>query len=70
MIIHPEKRDKERLLENNTLQFLYHNYSESNFKNNVNIIKKKLILRQLDINFSHREKKEENPNSNSEDNSE
>ena len=72
-----EKTTNQLLIESldkrgNTLQFLYHNYSENNFQNNVNIIKKKnkeLYFSQSGINLSTEEKKEENPNANAEDSS-
>ena len=72
-----EKTTNQLLIESldkrgNTLQFLYHNYSENNFQNNVNIIKKKnkeLYFSQSGFNLSQEEKKGENPNANPEDNS-
>ena len=71
-----DKNTNQLLMESldkrgNALQFLYHNYTENNFQNNVNIIKKKnkeLYFSQSGINLSSEEKKETNT-SNTEDNS-
>ena len=49
----------------NALQFLYRNYSENNFQNNVNIIKKRnkeYYFTQSGINLSSETKKDENVN--------
>ena len=72
-----EKNTNQLLIESldrrgNALQFLYQNYSENNFQNNVNIIKKKnkdLYFSQSGINLSStNEEKKEEENKNAEDN--
>lgn len=72
-----EKNTNQLLIESldrrgNALQFLYQNYSENNFQNNVNIIKKKnkdLYFSQSGINLSSTtEEKKEEENKNAEDN--
>lgn len=63
-----EKNTNQLLIESldkrgNTLQFLYNNFKENNFQNNVNIIKKKnkeLYFSQSGINTAPEAKKEEN----------
>ena len=76
-----EKTTNQLLIESldkrgNALQYLYHNYSENNFQNNVNIIKKKnkeYYLLQSGINLSTEIKKEEgnvNPENPSDNNNE
>lgn len=72
-----EKSTNQLLIESldrrgNALQFLYQNYTENNFQNNVNIIKKKnkdLYFSQSGINLSTtNEEKKEEENKNAEDN--
>ena len=72
-----EKSTNQLLIESldgrgNALQFLYQNYTENNFQNNVNIIKKKnkdLYFSQSGINLSTtNEEKIEEENKNAEDN--
>ena len=72
-----EKSTNQLLIESldrrgNALQFLYQNYTENNFQNNVNIIKKKnkdLYFSQSGINLSTtNEAKKEEENKNAEDN--
>ena len=65
-----EKNTNQLLIESldkrgNALQFLYNKYTENNFQNNVNIIKKRnkeLYFTQSGINLTPEEKKEENAN--------
>ena len=65
-----EKNTNQLLIESldkrgNALQFLYNKYTENNFQNNVNIIKKRnkeLYFTQSGINLSPEEKKKENAN--------
>ena len=65
-----EKSTNQLLIESldkrgNALQFLYNKYTENNFQNNVNIIKKRnkeLYFTQSGINLAPEEKKEENAN--------
>lgn len=65
-----EKNTNQLLIESldkrgNALQFLYNKYTENNFQNNVNIIKKRnkeLYFTQSGINLSPEEKKEHNAN--------
>jgi chromosome segregation ATPase len=68
-----EKTTNQLLIESldkrgNALQFLYQNYSENNFQNNVNIIKKKnkeLYFSQSGRHLTNNEQKEEKPEDNS-----
>ena len=60
-----EKTTNQILIESldkraQTLQFLYSNYSENNFQNNVNILKKKnkeIYFKQIGLNLSSSERK-------------
>ena len=65
-----EKNTNQLLIESlekrgNALQFLYNKYSENNFQNNVNIIKKRnkqLYFTQSGINLAQEEKKQDSAN--------
>ena len=72
-----EKNTNQLLIESldrrgNALQFLYQNYTENNFQNNVNIIKKKnqdLYFSQSGFNlYTTNEEKKEEENKTAEDN--